>query len=278
MNKKVIINKISKTFEKLPFHFHYTVQQQKLLRKFYYSLACAPESKLPVSIENGGVVLTFDDNFIDEWFYADSILNKYRWKATFFVSYINSLGKKQFEKLLKLQKSGHEIGGHGYNHYNQSDFIHNHSLKDYMNNEIIPMLEDLKQKTINLSSFAYPYGSRDEKLDSYLLNYFKILRVTTYDKMRPKEHNCFFKKNQIIFGLGIDTNYKHFSDSYVLELLSYAKKTKQILILYGHKPVENPSSKYETKMTTLETICNFINKNNMKFYSASELFNFICLN
>jgi peptidoglycan/xylan/chitin deacetylase (PgdA/CDA1 family) len=278
MIKKVLVKKLSKTLEKLPFSFHYAAQQQKLLRPFYLSLACKFESKLPISIENGGVVLTFDDNFIDEWYYADSLLRKYNWKATFFVSFIKSLSYQQFDKLINLQNRGHEIGGHGFNHFNQCDFVSSCGIKEYINDEIIPLIESMRQRSIKIDSFAYPFGSRDERLDYFLLDYFKILRATSYDKVEPNEHNCYFKKRRLIFGLGIDNNYEHFSEDYIVKLLSYAKKTKQILILYGHKPVDNPFSKYETKIATLENICDFINKNDMKFYTASELFNYISLN
>ncbi len=32
-----------------------------------------------------GIVLSFDDNYIDDWYYTDKRLRDYNWKATFFV-------------------------------------------------------------------------------------------------------------------------------------------------------------------------------------------------
>ena len=203
--------------------------------KLYFNKLIKNKKLYP--LEDGGVALTFDDNYTDEWLAADHILKKYNWKATFFVSYLKDMSDKQFDQLLELQNCGHEIGGHGYNHYNQCEYISNHGTVEYMNNEIRPMIEKLGKKSINLNSFAYPFGSRDEKLDDLLLNQFNILRRTTYGKINPKDQLCFFNKQRLIFGLGIDESYEHFSKEYLLELLSYAGKTKQILILYCHKPV-----------------------------------------
>ena len=59
-----------------------------------------------------GVVISFDDAYVDEWFEADKVLSKYDWKATFCVCRIDSIGKPQLKKLHQLQDEGHEIAGH----------------------------------------------------------------------------------------------------------------------------------------------------------------------
>ena len=65
-----------------------------------------------------GVVLTFDDKYIDEWYMADSALQQYHWKATFFVTKINTLTPQQIDKLHFFVSEGHLVGGHGYKHLN----------------------------------------------------------------------------------------------------------------------------------------------------------------
>ena len=48
-----------------------------------------------------GVILSFDDAYVNEWFAADKVLQKYNWKATFCVSKINTLDTLEINKLLK---------------------------------------------------------------------------------------------------------------------------------------------------------------------------------
>jgi peptidoglycan/xylan/chitin deacetylase (PgdA/CDA1 family) len=105
-----------------------------------------------------GVVMSFDDAYVDEWFNADRVLKKYDWKATFCVCRIDSIGKPQLEKLHQLQNEGHEIAGHGYHHYNALKFVNKYGINQYMKQEIDPMLVSMKQKGFKVSSFAYPYG------------------------------------------------------------------------------------------------------------------------
>jgi hypothetical protein len=73
--------------------------------------------------------------------------------------------------------------------------------------------------------------------------------------------------------LGIDKNYSHYSISYFLSLLEYAKNNNKIVIFYAHKPVSTFQNNYETEYQTLIEICNYVKSNNMKFYKISELFN-----
>jgi peptidoglycan/xylan/chitin deacetylase (PgdA/CDA1 family) len=40
-----------------------------------------------------GVVISFDDAYVDQWFEANKVLKKYDWKATFCVCRIDSIGQ-----------------------------------------------------------------------------------------------------------------------------------------------------------------------------------------
>lgn len=242
---------------------------------FFIFLSCenSENHHSNTSPTKAGVVITFDDTFVDDWYLADQTLQNYSWKATFCVSKINTLNNAEIAKLIELQNEGHEIAGHGLNHLNATDFISNQGTNEYMNQEINPMLAIMHNVPLHVNTFAYPYGSRSTTSDAALLNKFQILRGTTYSSTNPSQQNCYFNGSNIVFGLGIDSNYTHFSIPYILDLLAYAKQNHKILILYGHKPVNNVTADYETKMETLNIICNYIKQNNMKFYTLSELNN-----
>ena len=221
-----------------------------------------------------GVVLTFDDAFVNEWLDANKILSKYSWKATFCVSKINTLNVSEISKLLELQDKGHEIAAHGLNHLDAVKFVTKNGIDDYVNQEITPMLDLMDFYSLKVSSFAYPFGFRNSKTDEALLNEFKILRGLTYGAGAPSLQNCFFNNTKLVYGIEIDENHPKFNFTYLLKLLSYAKKNNKILILVGHKPQVKITGDYQTKLETLNLICNYVKQNNMKFYCLSELNNY----
>jgi len=241
-------------------------------------IASCSENQLDTNNQNNlqsGVVITFDDDYIDEWLEVNSILQTYAWKATFFVTRFNQLSPQKIQKLIDLKNEGHEIGGHGLNHFNAPNYISLNSQNQYLDNEIIPMKNLMNNYNLFPTSFAYPYGERNSISDNLLLNNFEIIRGTTYGNIPPSSHNCFFNGNRLVFALGIDKNYSHFSIPYFLNLLEYAKNNNNVVVFYAHKPVATFQNNYETEYQTLIEICNYVKNNNMKFYTISELKNLI---
>jgi peptidoglycan/xylan/chitin deacetylase (PgdA/CDA1 family) len=55
--------------------------------------SCSESEDIPTqqSSLQSGVVITFDDDYVDEWFTVNTILEPYDWKATFFVTRFNQL-------------------------------------------------------------------------------------------------------------------------------------------------------------------------------------------
>lgn len=220
-----------------------------------------------------GVIISFDDAYVDEWFKADKFLKKYNWKATFCVCRIDSIGKPQIKKLLELQKEGHEIAGHGYHHYNAVKFVKQNGIDAYLKQEINPMIASMKKRHFNVTSFAYPYGERSDELDKALSNKFKIIRGRAFCGNTPEKEGCYYRKSKYAYAFDIDNNHIHFNIPYLLELLDDAKKKNKILILCGHNTVNNVTENYQTKIETLEFICKYMKINDMKFYTLSDLEN-----
>lgn len=220
-----------------------------------------------------GVVITFDDNFVNEWYDVNNVLEVYDWKATFFVTKFDKLSIDEIRKLKSLKNQGHEIGGHGLNHINAASFIAQYGTDEYLNKEIFPMLNVMNNNSFIIDSFSYPYGARDITSDAVLLKEFKVVRATTYNKSSPATQDCYYSNNRIIYGLGIDKNYPHYSIPYFLSLLEYAKANNKIVVFYAHKPVVTSEANYETEYETLKTICKYVKDNKMKFYKVSDLYN-----
>lgn len=76
------------------------------------------------SIPTKAVILTFDDNWKSQFTNARPILDKYSFKATFFVicNYVGKDNKTRmnWQDILALQKEGHDIESHTMNHKNLS--------------------------------------------------------------------------------------------------------------------------------------------------------------
>lgn len=231
-----------------------------------------PEKEVPQVESQAGIVLTFDDDFVDEWFTTNNLLKPYDWKATFFVTKFNQLSTDKVQKLKILKEEGHEIAAHGLNHLNAPAYIGTHSNTSYLEEEIFPMLKLMNENNLTPTSFAYPYGARDTSIDQILLNEFQIIRGTTYGQQNPAYQNCYYNNRPLVFGLGIDNSYPHFSIPYFISLLEYAKKNNRIVIFYSHKPVATSNAAYETEYQTLIEICKFVKNSHMKFYKISELY------
>jgi peptidoglycan-N-acetylglucosamine deacetylase len=243
-----------------------------LLCAFFILFSCEKEKPKPqIKPIIAGVVLSFDDAYINEWFDTDQKLKQYSWKATFCVCKINTLRHSEIKKLLGLQKEGHEIAGHGLHHYHAEKFVKKYGIKDYFKQEINPMLSLMHFYGLKVSSFVYPYGGRNPKLDTALLNKFKIVRGRAFCEEAPSKQGCYFNHSRVVYSFSIDDTHNHFDIPYLLKLLGYAKKNHKILILNSHKTVENVTADYQTKNATLELICEYIKRNNMKFYTLSDL-------
>lgn len=238
----------------------------------FISNFCNTESKGP-----GAIVLTFDDKYIRDWYTADSIFSIYDWKATFCVTAYGTLTENEKLKLMMLQNNGHEIASHGNKHLRATEYLSDHTMEEYTNEEILPSLNSMEYDGINISSFVYPYGSRSVEADVTLFNYFSVLRSTTWKHSTVSSQKCFINKGteeMIVYSLGIDSHYEHFSIDFFLSLLKYANQEDLALILHGHKIADNDTSKYVTSYNTLNEICNYAQQNGMEFLTLRELVNF----
>lgn len=225
----------------------------------------------------GAVVLTFDDKYIDGWYTADSIFSKDNWKATFCVTAYSTLSEQEKYKILKLQNNGNEIALHGNRHYNALEYLSDHSMEEYLENEIFPSLDQMTTDGLRITSFVYPGGVRSVELDLTLFDYFPVLRGTTYDKLSSKSGSHFLNQgsnNLLVYGLGIDNHYEHFNIEYIFELIDYAQNENIAVIFYGHNIADDDITDYVTSYNTIKEICQYVNEKGMDFLTLSDLINY----
>jgi peptidoglycan/xylan/chitin deacetylase (PgdA/CDA1 family) len=67
---------------------------------------------------NKAVVFPFDDAYKSQYTNAKPILDKYGYKATFYIvcNYVENNGRLTWEDITSLYKEGHDIGSHTMNH------------------------------------------------------------------------------------------------------------------------------------------------------------------
>lgn len=127
-----------------------------------------------------GVVLSFDDNFIDSWHSNLDVFAKFDASSTFFICKPQQLTNRYIHKLLAIQKQGHEIGCHGAMHIKATDYIKRNTLLGYIGTEIEPAIRHLREAGFTCQSFSYPFGSHTDETDRVLPKYFSTIRCTSY--------------------------------------------------------------------------------------------------
>lgn len=228
--------------------------------------------------DKGGVCLTFDDTYVDEWFKLSNTLIVNNIKATFFVTMINTLSETELKKLQTLDSLGFEIGCHGYKHIDAVKYLESHTLQEYFDFEIMPALKIMDQINLHPKSFSYPYGMNNDSLDLYLLNYFEILRDVTDEQREPLEKEIqnideiFCKKgnSKIVSSLGIDINF-HIDETQLRMALQRAKKNKEILCVYAHCPVDAKAKDYQIEKEYINNLIILIKELELNTYTLSEL-------
>ncbi|WP_411273723.1 polysaccharide deacetylase family protein [Daejeonella sp.] len=102
------------------------------------------------------IMLTFDDTKLDQWTVAIPELNKYGFKAVFFIMTV-SLGRPNYlsrDQVKQMSDAGHIIGSHTYDHQN---------VKKYQGEDWVTQIEK-PTKTLqevtgkDIKYFAYPFG------------------------------------------------------------------------------------------------------------------------
>jgi len=226
------------------------------------------------STERSGIVFTFDDQYVNEWYSARDLFQEFGIKATFFINRPQELTPEEIAMLKQLQAGGHEIACHSMNHVNINDFLLTHTVKEYIDQEIIPAIAILNDLGFDIKSYAYPYGVSTPIVNEELLKYFRIIRKATYNIENldlDKIDRVYTKmdSNQVIDAMGIDSGYGISLESLEKGMIR-AKSENEYLALFAHRVVEDPtgsqispeylrkafilSKKYELKSITISEL------------------------
>lgn len=251
----------------------YTVPVILLVILTLFSVGMGSSAMSSSTGKAAGIVLTFDDMPVSDWYNARDLLNRYGVKATFYVNDFDQLPPEYLAMLQVLKNDGHEVACHGYRHIDAVSYLNGHTTQDYVNVEILPAISLMNNYGFYPTSFAYPGGSRNSATDAALLGYFKILRGvgnigSPYGVAGSDQFYYQFKGEKVVFGAWTD-NGGYTTEQFIAGL-QRAGQNGEILITFGHM-IRETNDVYATPPSKLEAILQYAQNNNLKFYRMSDL-------
>jgi peptidoglycan/xylan/chitin deacetylase (PgdA/CDA1 family) len=101
------------------------------------------------------------------------------------VTRFDYLSDAEIAMLQELRDDGHAIEAHGLRHLDAPDYRERHGLRAYLDDELLPSLELMRDAGFEPRSFAYPFGARTSELDRAVLDHFELLRSVTFTESYP---------------------------------------------------------------------------------------------
>ena len=123
-------------------------------------------------------IITFDDGMLSQNTYAKPILDKYNFKATFYIicNNVDKENRMNWNNIQTLEEEGHEIGSHSMNHKKLSKLS-----DEKMEYEIIESKRCLQENGFDVISFSFPYndGDDDKKILKTVADNYYIARTAS---------------------------------------------------------------------------------------------------
>lgn len=240
---------------------------------------------MPPLQKPAGIALSFDDRFVKEWYQLRPLLLRYNANITFYITQPDSLSTEDVKLLRKLENDGHEIGCHGAMHVRSMFYLWNHSLDDYMKNEIFSAINTLKRQQFNPKTFAHPGGSQTWFSDQALLKHFTLLRDVSLKERNLWGYHYIRKVEEMdeiyyhhdntrkVHALSIDKG-THLTIEDIRKGMLRAQRDGSVMMLFGHRPLTKTThnaQEYGFDTEFLAEILAESAKLKLQFYTMSSL-------
>ncbi len=219
-------------------------------------------------IPKPGIVLTFDDYSVNNWYKNIGLFDSLGVKATFYISNFNKLTAEQRVKLHDLQNHGHEIAYHSTNHVNFAKYLRENDSKKLIEEEITKGVQLMNNAGFFPTTFAYPYGAHTDALDKILLDKFQSVRALNGTK-DLNNSLCTIGGNTMLHGLGIDESSKRSLES-IEGLLVKAAQANKCAVLLVHN-IQRTDINMQLPLWKLKRIIEKAKELDLKFYTVSEI-------
>ncbi|MDQ4012381.1 MAG: polysaccharide deacetylase family protein [Thermoproteota archaeon] len=227
------------------------------------------------------VILTFDDGYKSQYSNAKPILDKYGFKATFYIvcNYVGSGDNRMtWEEIKLLKQEGHDIASHTMNHDDLSTLP-----PEKVQYEVTQSKQCLLDQGIEPKSFAYPFngGSNDPTVISAVAHHYDLARTAT-DPLAflGCSDNCETSKYSIM-GWSHDSEKKNnaYNDQQMFETFVKVvnSQTKYntngvnaIPILIWHK-IDNSNEEYSTSTNLFDAELKYLHDNGFTVLTMADL-------
>jgi peptidoglycan/xylan/chitin deacetylase (PgdA/CDA1 family) len=147
------------------------------------------------SLPEKPVILSFDDGWKNQYEYAFPVLQKHHMKGVFFI-FTNPIDHKKphwmsWDQIVEMDKAGMEIGGHTRTHPILTKLPH--TEKDFIYEITQPKQIIEKRLGHAITSFAYPFGAKNEAVEVAVARAgYDIARTTVSGVWNDPEHRLEF--------------------------------------------------------------------------------------
>ena len=171
-----------------------------------------------------GILLAFDDYCGDNWEDYFDLFDEYGAKVTFFVNL-----SEPTDFCYRALERGHEIAFHTIGHVDMTE-----ASEEMIYQQAIAPIEVFREKGIDITTFAYPYGRYNEEVNEILLEHYKVLRGAYYLEVNNKHA----LRGGFVESLSLDNvNYKS-QEEYeerITQVLTELKEGKaNVITMYSH--------------------------------------------
>lgn len=227
------------------------------------------------------VILTFDDGYESQYSNAKPILDKYGFKATFYIvcNYVGSGDNRMtWEEIKSLQQEGHDIASHTMNHDDLSKLT-----PQEVEYEVAQSKQCLLEQGINPKSFAYPFngGSDDSSVINTVASHYELARTAT-DPLAflGCDGDCTTNKYSIM-GWSHDSEKKSntYNDKQMFERFIQVVNSQNeyntngvnaVPILIWHK-IDNSNEEYSTSLNLFEAEIKYLYDNGFTVLTMADL-------
>lgn len=227
------------------------------------------------------VILTFDDGYESQYSNAKPILDKYGFKATFYIvcNYVGSGDNRMtWEEIKSLQQEGHDIASHTMNHDDLSKLT-----PQEVEYEVAQSKQCLLEQGINPKSFAYPFngGSDDSSVLNTVASHYELARTAT-DPLAflGCDGDCTTNKYSIM-GWSHDSEKKSnaYNDKQMFERFIQVVNSQNeyntngvnaVPILIWHK-IDNSNEEYSTSLNLFEAEMKYLHDNGFTVLTMANL-------
>jgi hypothetical protein len=125
---------------------------------------------------NPCILLTFDDQHVDNWHSFLPTLEKHDAKVTFYQNNLDKLTDEQIDKAQQLMAAGQTIGCHGWRHVWPVKHTDAFGVEKFWDDEVKPCIDWYDAHGWNITNYAYAFNNYDERTNARLFDRFDRFR------------------------------------------------------------------------------------------------------